>query len=87
MKFIKLTTARQFENLKKDNLIIVKWSYAYEKHHPKTNKIMAYNIYQNKKSHNEIICRLKGNVYFNWRMYLENKSNAEEVWLIEEEIC
>lgn len=85
MKLVRLTTREQFENLKKDDLILVKWWVFFVRHHEGAREKMCYNIFENKARSNEIICRYKGNHYFNYELFLENRSNAEEVYLIEEE--
>lgn len=81
---IKLTKPEEFENLKKNDLILVKWADYQVKHLPNCKKIMFYNIYENKKRSDEIICKLRGNHYFNWKIYLQNLSWAEEVYLVKE---
>lgn len=83
MKFILLNKEQQFKELKKGDFIIVKWLKGYAEHTPNCKEIMSYNIYQNKSYHHEIICRIKGNHYFNYRMYLEGKSGALEVYKVE----
>lgn len=85
MKFAKLTTPEQFINLKKGDLIIVKWSDYTVKHTKGIKKIQSYNIALNKTegSYTEIICQTRNNHYFNWDRYLKGLSGAEEVYLIE----
>ena len=43
---------------------------------------MAYNIYENKLRNNRIICKIPENHFFNWKLYLEDKSYADKVWLV-----
>jgi hypothetical protein len=78
----KLTKIEQFKALKKGDAILVKWWDNWVTHHPRTKKIMFYNIYENKVRCDEIICRLQGNHYFNYMSYLEGISAAEEVYLV-----
>lgn len=84
MKFILLNKIEQFEELKKGDLIIVKWTNYWVEHMPKAKNIMSYNIVENKESCHEIICQKKDNHYFNYNMYLEGTSGATEVYKIEE---
>lgn len=84
MKFIKLTEKNQFEELKRGDLIIVEWSNYYVEHVQGVKKIMSYNIYENKKICNEIICQRRYNHYFNYNMYLNGESNALEVYKVVE---
>lgn len=85
-----LWTLEQFESLKKGDLIYVKWSDYFVKHHKESRSIMFYKIDEVKIENNEIICSLENNHYFNYKMYLEldtigiNTSQASEVWLIED---
>lgn len=80
----KLTKIEQFNSLQKGDAIIVRWWGNWVTHHQGTNKIMLYNIYENKHRCHEIICRLHGNHYFNYVSYLKGVSAAEEVYLITE---
>ena len=89
MKIIQLTTPEEFLNLKRNDTLIVEWSDYFVKHTEKSSNIMCYqNIYMNKIRSDEIICRLKGNHYFNWKMYLGidtpnvNTSQAIKVFLV-----
>jgi len=82
MKLIKLETLEQFEELKIGDFIIVKWSDYNIKHNEGMEKIMSYSIVENRKSNNEIICRIKGNHYFNYKMLLKRTSGADEAILV-----
>lgn len=70
MKLVKLTTKKDFIKLKIGDFILVKWSDFFVKHHENSHKIMSYSVYENKIRSDEIICKIKGNHYFNWKMYL-----------------
>jgi len=91
MNITKLKKEQDFINIKKDDTIIVKWNEYWCKHHfnkkDKYHKsIQLYRIVENKKSHNEIICSMtknRNNHYFNWKMYLNNTSQALEVYKVE----
>jgi hypothetical protein len=82
MKFKKLTTIEEIENLKKGDLVLVE----FDKEQPYWNKEMqgvkAYNIAFVKKSHKELILKLKNNIYFNYEMYLGGRSVVKELFSI-----
>lgn len=82
MKIELLSTKEQFKNLKKGELILVKWSDNWVRHHPRTKSVMFYNIYDNKLNQEEIICQRKDNHYFNYDNYLQGVSSALEVYKI-----
>ena len=69
-------------HLRKGDLIVVKWSDDWVRHTPGAKKIKPYNVVDVYKDSNEVICQKKGNHYFNYRMYLDGKSSAEEVLMI-----
>ncbi len=73
MKIIKLETPEQFLALEKGDQLLIEWTNFFVKHsqyHGGCTKVMHYYVVDNKKSHDEIICRTKGNHYFNWKMHL-----------------
>lgn len=82
MKLQLMNKEEQFKNLKKEDLILVKWTNYFVKHTPKSKNIMLYNIYENKDSQDEIICQIKNNHYFNYKRYIQGLSNALEVYKI-----
>jgi len=82
MYFSKIETLEQFEALEKGQQILVKWSDYWAKHTPGGNKIKFYKIYENKAKDSEIICQKRNNHYFNYKMFLEGASTAQEVILI-----
>lgn len=77
-----INSKEEFLNLKKGDILIVKWSENWLDHMSKAKEIMFYNIYENKSSCNEIICQKKDNHYFNYNLYLEGRSAALEVYTI-----
>jgi len=91
MKLIKIETPEQFLALKKNDQILVEWTDFVVRHrqdHGGCTKVMHYYIYENKTRCDEIICRYKGNHYFNWKMYLGldtpgvNTSQAMEIYQV-----
>jgi hypothetical protein len=87
MNIYKLETLEQFKELKKGDRILVKWGECPMKE----KKISFYNIPMVQHKENEIICNVKQNIYFNYKMHLglENgdgicRSNAKEVYFIGE---
>lgn len=85
MKTKKLKTLQEFKNLKKGDVILVNWGEAPRK----AKKIMLYHIPKVQHEHDEIICNVKLNHYFNYKMHLgldtigKCTSNAKVVYLIE----
>ena len=75
-----LDNIEQFKQLKKGDMILVRWSDYYIKHTKEIKSIMFYEI--PKILENEIICQRKNNHYFNFKLYLEKKSVALEVYKI-----
>jgi len=71
-----------FETLKKGDLILVEWDDYFVKHTPKTQKVMAYKIFEVYPEGGEIICKKKNNVYFNYTGYLVGKSHAKRVLIV-----
>lgn len=86
----KLESLEEFEKLKKGDHILVKWSDYFVERQKNANNIMTYYIEKIQKYDPEIICRIKGNHYFNYKMHLGldtpdiNTSQALEVYLIKE---
>jgi hypothetical protein len=86
MKITRLETLEQFRNLTVGQTILVKWRECGRG----TKPLMLYIIPRVQHQCNEIICDVKKNVYFNYKMHLgldtagRNTSNAREVYLIED---
>lgn len=87
LKLKLMKSEEEFIALKKGDKILVKWSENWVDHMPKSEKIMFYKIHQNKTSCDEIICQWKDNHYFNYKLYLQDKSAALEVYSIVDEEC
>ncbi|TAN63848.1 hypothetical protein WS9_015320 [Paraclostridium sordellii 8483] len=80
MKIELLDKIEQFKQLKKGDIILVRWSDYYIKHTKGIKPIMLYEI--QKILGNEVICQSKNNHYFNYKFYLEKKSVVLEVYKI-----
>ncbi|ETT33292.1 hypothetical protein [Paenibacillus sp. FSL R5-808] len=81
MKLKRLNTQDHFDQLKKGQLVIVKWkpgSYEYKKGH----EIGHYNMYEINRN-NEIILRKRDNIYFIIEMYLNRESNASDAYVLQ----
>lgn len=78
MDFELLENIEQFKHLKKGDMILVRWSDYYIKHTKGIKPIMLYEI--PKILGNEVICQSRNNHYFNFKLYLEKKSVALEVY-------
>ncbi|WP_317412775.1 hypothetical protein [Clostridium baratii] len=75
-----LDNIEQFKQLKKGDMILVRWSDYYIKHTKCIKPIMFYEI--QKILGNEIICQSRNNHYFNYGMYLKRNSVALEVYKV-----
>jgi len=82
MQIIKLTTKEQLQSLKRNDRLIVEWidgSQAARIGEPITmTRIFGINHI------NEVIVRLKDNLYFSIDIFVEGKSSAKEVYLVKE---
>jgi len=89
MNIKKLESLEQFEKLEKGETILVIWSDFFVRHTEGASKIMVYNIEKLQKYNDEIICKIKGNHFFNYKMHLGldtpgiNTSQALEVYKLE----
>ena len=87
MNIKKLTTLEEFEQLKVGDTILVQWRETRKT----MKKLMVYEIPRVCHNFDEIICNIKQNTYFNYKMHLGLDtlgvctSNARGVWLIESE--
>ena len=80
MKIIKLDTEDKFKSLKEGDLLLVKWKER-ESWCNGMLGIMLYKLPSSNCGHpHDIVLRKKGNHYFNYMMYLEGKSIAEEIY-------
>jgi hypothetical protein len=77
-----ISTKRQFESLKKGDLVVIEWrrdSYIGNKR----TRFAAYTVIENKERTTEIILQTKNNVYFNYMMFLDpdihGVSNCESI--------
>lgn len=68
-----LTKKEDFEILKKKQLVIIKWKEGSSEH-VKGNGVREYRIVDINSRH-EIILQKRGNIYFNYVMYLNKMSN------------
>ena len=85
MNLIRSDTLEKVKKLKAGDMIIVKWSNNWVKHTRKSlKKKKAYNIEEIRDYNKEIICNRKNNYYFNYEMFLNGESSAEDVFLIED---
>lgn len=83
LKLDLLTKKEEFEELRNKQLIIVKWKNGSSEH-VKGNGVREYRIVDINGRH-EIILQKRGNIYFNYIMYLNQESNVEEVYRVVEE--
>lgn len=83
LKLKLLTKKEEFEELKKKQLIIVKWKENAEEY-KRGNGVREYRVVDILRG-KEILCQKRNNVYFNFEMYLKNESSASEVYKVVEE--
>lgn len=84
MIITKLETREQFDKVGKDSLLIVQWGAgSHAKHLGEI--ITAGKVYTAIPRLDEVVVRKKDNLYFNIQMYLDGKSGAKEVYLVEPE--
>lgn len=89
MQLVKLETQKQFDELKKGDLVVVKWkpgSYEYKKAERRGAThdgyfIGHYNMVEVNRN-NEIILRVRDNIYFIINMYLNGESTAAEAYTL-----
>lgn len=77
-----LTKNEEFEELKKKQLIIVKWKENSEEF-KRGNGVREYRVVDILRG-KEIICQKRNNIYFNFEMYLKKESTALEVYKVVE---
>lgn len=81
MQLVLLEEQAQFDQLKKDDIIIVKWkpgSCEFKK-----NRVIGHYSMVEVNRNNEIILRKKDNVYFIIQMYLDGTSNAAAAYVVQ----
>ena len=83
LKLRLLTKKEEFEELKKKQLVIVKWKEDSSEY-VKGNGVREYRIVDITDRH-EIILKTRGNIYFNYIMHLNKESNVAEVYRVVEE--
>lgn len=82
MNFELIDSIEQFNELKKGDMILVRWSEYYTDHTQGSKEVMVYRIAEMKHRCNEVICQMRNNHYFNYKMYLKKKSTALEVYKV-----
>lgn len=81
MQLVLLEEQAQFDQLKKDDIIIVKWKPGSSEF--KKNRVIGHYSMVEINRNNEIILRVRDNVYFIIEMYLEGTSNAAEAYVVQ----
>lgn len=80
MQFIKLESQEQFDQLTKNDVVIVKWREGT--YNWKRGEVQSYKNTLIVKRLNELIVNQPKNTYLNISMYLNGESTAEEVYVI-----
>lgn len=91
MQMVKLERQDQFEELKKGDILVVKWNERSDEHRAAVRKkkikesdphfIGHYNMVEITRL-NEVVLEVKRNIYFNIGMYLDGESIALEAYKI-----
>lgn len=84
--FVLLDKIEQFEEegrLNEGDCIVVQWDKFTCRHKEDCHRIEFYRIVEirRRKHTTEVICRVKGNHFFNYKRYLDGTSGAEQVYL------
>lgn len=82
MQFIKLESREQFDQLQKNDILIVKWKERAKEY--REGNAITHNSIWGINDINEVILNRRTNSYFNINMYLNGESYAEEVYLVKE---
>ncbi len=82
IKPMALNTTEAFEILKKGDFVACEFKRNIHDF-PKIYRFNVFKIFQNKLDTKEIILQKKNNVYFNYEMFLDGKSNLKNIILIE----
>lgn len=92
MQMVKLERQEQFDELKKGDIVVVKWNERSDEHRAAVRKkkikesqphfIGHYNMIEITRL-NEVVLEVKRNIYFNIQMYLDGESTALEAYKIE----
>jgi len=76
MKIEELILPEDFEQIKKGDLVIVEF---IRECYPLKGLIHPFKIFLNKHEDNEIILQKKGNIWFNWKIYLNGGSHVVKI--------
>lgn len=76
-----LKTLEEFENLKKGDWLACEFHRDISDY-PKKYRFNVFKICLIKKEDNEIILKVKNNIYFNYKMFLQGESNLKRAILI-----
>lgn len=74
-----LKTREDFINLKKGDVLACEF-HRDVNDYPKKYRFKVFTVVENKESHSEIILQTKNNIYFNWKLFLneiEGESNLK----------
>jgi hypothetical protein len=79
-----LKTREDFINLKKGDVLACEF-HRDVNDYPKKYRFKVFTLVENKESCSEIILQKKNNIYFNWKLFLneiEGESNLKSVVLL-----
>lgn len=81
MKLLKLTEEQHFKDLNIGESLLILWRVSEGWNKDMVGKKL-YRVVEKKKHIEEIILRIKGNIFFNYKLYLRGEGVAEEVYVI-----
>lgn len=79
-----LKTSEDFINLKKGDIVACEF-HRDVNDYPKKYRFNVFKVVENKESYCEIILQKKNNIYFNWKLFLneiEGESNIKSIVLL-----
>jgi hypothetical protein len=79
-----LKTREDFINLKKGDVLACEF-HRDVNDYPKKYRFKVFTVVENKESYSEIILQTKNNIYFNWKLFLneiEGESNLKSAVLL-----
>lgn len=81
MRLLKLTNEQHFKDLRVGESLLILWRVSEGWNKDMVGKKL-YKVVDKKKHIEEIILQVKGNIFFNYKLYLRGEGVAEEVYAI-----
>tara|TARA_R110002096_G_scaffold306489_2_gene501155 strand:- start:1744 stop:1998 length:255 start_codon:yes stop_codon:yes gene_type:complete len=81
MDLLGIENVEGFESLKKGDIVVCEFKQPRLKNNKMTT-FASYEVFDNHLNDKEIILQKKGNVYFNYMMYLNGEGNLKDIAII-----